>query len=122
MRHRPSLAALASFFLLAVATPASALAADQTGSAGSAEKLEINSPSADAYLQFHGRLFVQTGKSMTEYRWGGTSCGSKTLPSDLVNLLVQAVRDNSSVHVVPRYQSGQNSTKCLVGFTVQDKR
>lgn len=122
MRSR-SLAALASLTLLAVAVPATAYAADQTGSVGAVEKVELNTPSADAYLQYHGRVFIKSGKTAAvEYRWGGTSCGSKTLSAEHVDLLVQASRSSSSVHVSPRFQTGAGSSKCLVGFTIQSKR
>jgi hypothetical protein len=117
MRSR-FLAALATLSILAI--PATVYAADQVGKPGTANKVEINTPSADAYLQYHGRVFIQVGKTSTEYRWGGTSCGTKTLSDDQVELLVGAVRDSRSVSVQPRYQAGQGSAKCLVGFTIQD--
>lgn len=121
MRTRRPLAAFVSLFLLAVAMPATALA-DETGSAGSVQIVEINTPSADTYLQYHGRVIVKTGKANTaEYRWGGTSCGSRTVDADLVQVLIQASR-NADVVVTPRFQAGQGDVKCLVGLTVTEKR
>jgi hypothetical protein len=125
MFTRRPFAAFASLFLfgsLVIAAPATAFAADETGSAGSVDKVEINTPSADAYLQYHGRVVVQTGKSTkNEYRWGGTSCGSRVVEEDLIAILVQASR-NSDVVVTPRFQLGQGDVKCLVGFSIQEKR
>jgi hypothetical protein len=121
MRTRRPLAALASLFLLAVAIPATALA-DETGSAGSVSKVDVNTPSADTYLQYHGRVIILTGKTTkTEYRWGGTSCGTKTVPADMVSTLVEASR-NTDLVVTPLFQLGQGDLKCLVGFTVNKKR
>lgn len=125
MRTRRPLAAFASLFLLgslAIAIPVTALAADETGSAGSVSSVEVNTPSADTYLAYHGRVIVLTGKTTkTEYRWGGTSCGTRVLPADMVEVLVQASR-NDLVVVTPRFQIGQGDAKCLVGFTVNKKR
>jgi hypothetical protein len=123
MRTRRPLAAVASLFLLAVAVivPATAFA-DESGTAGSVDSVEINTPSADAYLQYHGRVIVRTGKTTKiEYRWGGTSCGSRVVPTDMVEVLVQAARNDNLV-VTPRFQIGQGDVKCLVGFNVQEKR
>jgi hypothetical protein len=123
MRTRRPLAAFASLFMLAVAVAVPATAfADESGTAGSVDSIEINTPSADAYLQYHGRVVVRTGKSTkTEYRWGGTSCGSRVVPADMVEVLVQASR-NDNIVITPRFQIGQGDVKCLVGFNVQEKR
>lgn len=125
MRTRRPLAAFASLFLiplLGMAVPSTALAADETGTAGSVSVVEINTPSADAYLQYHGRLTLQNGKAkFTEYRWGGTSCGTRILSTEMVEVLVEASRNNAIV-VTPRFQVGQGDAKCLVGFSVTPKR
>jgi hypothetical protein len=122
MRTRRPLAALASLFLVAsLAVPAIAFA-DETGSAGSVKKIEVNTPSADTYLSYHGRVFVLTGKTtQTEYRWGGTSCGTRTVGAEMVQILVEASR-NTDLVVTPVFQLGQADIKCLVGFTVNKKR
>ena len=121
MRTRRSLAAFASLFMIAAAVPAIAYAADDTGTAGFVHKVEVNTPSADAYLQYHGRVIVQTGKTKTEYRWGGTSCGSRTVSDELIAILIAATRSDE-IQVTPRFQAGQGDCKCLVGFTINDKR
>ncbi len=118
-RFASSLTAIA----IAIAIPASAYAADKSGAEGHAKAIQVNSPSSDAYLQYHGRLFVTTGKTTSEYRWGGTSCGSRTMTPDMIQLLVDTVHDREAVKIVPTYQDGQGSTKCLVGFSIRnDKR
>lgn len=104
---------------LALAIPLTANAADATGPEGQAKTIQINTPSADVYLQYHGRVTVTSGKKTAEYRWGGTSCGSRTMSPEMIELLVDAVREN--VRITPIYQDGQGTTKCLVGFTLKDK-
>ncbi|HVH98514.1 MAG TPA: hypothetical protein VM869_07385 [Enhygromyxa sp.] len=103
---------------LALAIPMTAYAADEKGSEGRAKSIEVNAPSSDAYVQFHGRLFVSSGKTTTEYRWGGTSCGSRTMTPEMVQLLVGAVKAED-VRIVPTFQDGQGTTKCLVGFSIK---
>ena len=104
--------------LALTAAPGVALAADQDGAAGTIDSIDVLTPSADTSLQYHGRVSVKSGTRSAEYRWGGTSCGSRTLSSENINLLVQAARDG--LEVVPRYQSGQAGAKCIVGFSVQN--
>jgi hypothetical protein len=121
MRTRRPLAAFASLFLVAVAVPATAFA-DESGTAGSVSLVDVNTPSADTYLEYHGRVVVLSGKTTkTEYRWGGTSCGTRVVPADMVEVLVEASR-NDTVVVTPSFQVGQGDAKCLVGFTVNKKR
>lgn len=101
-----------------VTIPSTALAADQVGPAGRITALQVNQQSSDTYLQYHGRAFIGKGKTVDEYRWGGTSCGSRTLTPDAV-LLLQTALANGLV-VEPRYEDGQGQTICLVGFTFSD--
>lgn len=118
-----SLAAFASLFLVAAAVPATAFA-DETGNKGSVEKVELNTPSSDTYLQYHGRVTLEWGKNghkKDEYRWGGTSCGSRTLSDNLIQVLIDASR-RGNLQVTPRYQTGQGDVKCLVGFSIEEKR
>lgn len=108
---------------LALALPATVLAgSDKDGTQGRAKTIEVNAPSSDKYLQFHGRIFITSGKTTTEYRWGGTSCGSRTMTPEMVALLVDVVRDREEIIVTPTYQDGQGAnTKCLVGFSLKHK-
>ncbi|MBK9036301.1 MAG: hypothetical protein IPL61_34490 [Myxococcales bacterium] len=91
--------------------------ADLIGGTGTAIELEVNHSTADAYLQFHGRLVLTAAGRDTEYRWGGTSCSNKTLPESQVTMLQRALE--SATSITPRYVSGQGLNKCLVGFTVR---
>jgi len=116
MKALTTLAVLASLSL-----PSLALAGDSVGSRGTLTTLEVNTPSADTYLQYFGRAVVLTssGKNNTssvEYRWGGTSCGSRVLSDAEVAMLQRALE--SGTPIAPRYQAGQGSTLCLVGFTL----
>lgn len=115
MRHR--FIALLPTLALTLAIPVVAFAADQTGVEGVANSIDVNAPSADVYLLYHGRLFVLTGTASAEFRWGGTSCGSRTMTPEMVALLTDSVRQGS--RITPTYQDGQGGTKCLVGFTVK---
>ena len=101
--------------LATIAVPATALAADYIGASGLISSIENNDPSADLYVQFHGRVIIGDGFRTTEYRWGGTSCGSKNLDEGRIDLLNHALFHG--VQVTPKYKSGAGSTKCLVGFT-----
>jgi hypothetical protein len=93
--------------------PAVALAEDQ-GARGSVTELEINHSTSEAYLAQHGRVVVVTGKVSAEYRWGGVACGSRILPESMVAMLQRALE--SGTPIIPRWQDGQGSTRCLVGF------
>jgi hypothetical protein len=102
---------------LLAAVPTAALAADAVGAAGYVTELQVNQTSSDAYLQYHGRAFIGDKKDGTaEYRWGGTSCGSKVLTDGQVGYLMQAM--NTGLRVEPLYQAGQGSAVCLVGFSI----
>ena len=96
------------------AVPSIALA-DTTGSAGYVMKLQANQPSADTYLTFHGRVFIGVAKGGTEYRWGGATCGTRTVSDASVQLLMHAL--DSGLHVEPIYQIGQGDLRCLIGFS-----
>jgi hypothetical protein len=107
---------ITAFATLALSTPA--LAADTNGSTGTIMAVEINETTADTYLQYHGRLIVDAQGKLSEYRWGGTSCSNKTLSGTLVTLLWEAFHSRATANISPRYQAGQGSNKCLVGFTL----
>jgi hypothetical protein len=104
--------------LASLAVSSLALAEDTVGGGGSMTELEVNTPSADIYLAYHGRIVVTavSGKNntSTEYRWGGASCGSRVL-SDAMDALLQRAHETSTP-IIPRYQLGQGAAKCIVGF------
>jgi hypothetical protein len=120
MSFNRSFVALAT--LAALSMPATVFASDSTGQKGSIETIEVNHSTSDTFLQYHGRIVIKTGKTTAEYRWGGAACSNKTLPSELVALLWEAFRGRKTTNVTPRYQSGQGSNKCLVGFTFADRK
>lgn len=96
---------------------APAVQADEVGGIGPIVALQLNTPSGDAYLQYHGRMFVKSATGVDEYRWGGTSCGSRVL-TDTQFAAVQRAFDNKQLRIRPIYQDGQASTLCVVGFTM----
>jgi hypothetical protein len=96
--------------------------ADTAGVVGSIASLQVNTTSADAYLQYHGRIIVKNvDKNLDEYRWGGTSCGSKVLTEAQVAEL-HAALDNKKMLIAPLYQAGQGQALCVVGFTLVPKQ
>jgi hypothetical protein len=116
MLHRFAIHTLASLIAVCLAIAPSTAFADELGPAGIATDVEVLTPSADTYLQYHGRLVILVGTAPQEYRWGGTSCGSRTMSADNVRSLITAV--NKGTPITPRFQMGQGTTRCLVGFTV----
>lgn len=96
--------------------------ADDSNPVGILVALQENTQSADAYLQYHGRMFVKVGKdTLSEYRWGGTSCGSRTLEENEVAMLQRAL-ERKNMTIKPLSQSGQAQSQCLVGFTLVEKK
>lgn len=105
------LALFSTFFLFAGATRA-----DTPGAIGPVAALQVNTTSADTYLQYHGRVFVKNpGGSLDEYRWGGSSCGTKVL-NDAAVAALQGALNNKRVQIQPLHVPGQGSVLCLVGF------
>ena len=91
--------------------------ADSTGPAGTVLSVEARTVSADTYLQYHGRLVVQQSidNMAVEYRWGGTSCGSRILTASQLGYLMDLAAAPYMM-IEPFYQDGQGQTICLVGF------
>lgn len=118
IRARLIAALLPALCALTLVLPASpALAADALGALGPIVVVERNSQSADAYLQWHGRMVV--GDSIggyLEYRWGGVACGSRVLTESQTGELIAAM-NNPRILVLPRWQSGQGGSQCLVGYS-----
>lgn len=107
---------LFSLGLALAAAPGVAFAlADHDGTQGRVAELEVLNSHADRYLQYHGRIVITFGERSEQYRWGGTSCGNRTLTEAMV-LLLQRAQDQGAT-VVPRYFVGQGSVRCLGGFT-----
>ncbi len=104
---------------LSLLTLGTAWAADSLGAAGTVDVLDVNSVHADTYLQFHGRVYVNAGGAVTEYRWGGSSCSNRTLTEGQVAALQRA--SEAGALVTPRFLPGQGLNRCLVGFTVRSR-
>jgi hypothetical protein len=113
---RLALALVAALALPAVALPAVAHA-EENGPAGSIVELQVNHSTSLEYLKYHGYVVIAKGNQEAEYRWGGTACGSKTLPDSMVTMLQRALESDSTV--IPRYELGQGQSQCLVGLTIE---
>ena len=109
------------FLLIALTLPVGIAIADDSQPVGSVVGLDVNTDSADFYLQYHGRLFVNTDGNLAEYRWGGTSCGTRTLTEDQLALLQRALH-HKKMTIAPRTQDGQGNSVCLVGFQLVEKK
>jgi hypothetical protein len=97
-------------------------AQDVIGPVGTPAGLQVLTLSADTYLAFHGRLYVKNAdNTLAEYRWGGTSCGTRVL-SDAQVASLQAAIDNKKMRIEPVYQIGQADIKCVVGFSLVPKQ
>jgi hypothetical protein len=109
---------LAGAFL---ACSSSAAIADDVTAVGTPIGLQITTLLADTNLQFHGRLFVKAADgTVGEYRWGGTSCGTRVLTDAQIAVLQNAL-DNNKMRVQLLTQDGQGISKCVVGVTVMPK-
>ncbi|MCA9572967.1 MAG: hypothetical protein KC656_34255 [Myxococcales bacterium] len=109
-----------SFVVLALS--ASVVAhADENGTPGTISSMRVHTPSADSFLQYHGRVQItssQDGRNLQrEYRWGGLSCGSRVLEPDEVAMLQQAHIHGFTIK--PIWKPGQGTTRCLVGFDLR---
>jgi hypothetical protein len=95
---------------------------DIPGTVGQIAALQDHTGSADGFLAFHGRMFVvDADKNLEEYRWGGTSCGTRLLSDAEFEALHRAL-DNKKMMIEPTYQLGQADLKCLVGFNLVPKK
>ena len=91
--------------------------ADETAPIGVVFSVEILTPSADVYIQYHGRLVVKQSidEMEVEYRWGGTSCGSKILTDSMLAYLTD-LSSTPYMLVEATHSLGAGQTKCLVGI------
>ena len=113
-------------FLLVVAFVVSsagrAVAQDSVGEVGTLVGLQLNTPHGDSVLQFQGRILVQKAdKSLQEYKWGGTACGSRVL-TDAEEAALHRALDSKVMKIQPLYQDGQGNALCVVGFMLVPKK
>ena len=92
--------------------------ADETGPAGTVHSVLVRTVSSDSYIQAHGSLMVKQSIDdvVTEYRWGGTSCGAKVLTDSQVAYLMDLAAAPYML-IEPIHKAGQGQIICLVGFT-----
>jgi hypothetical protein len=66
-------------------------------------------------------LVKNSGGTLDEYRWGGSSCGTKVLTEEQVAAL-QRAQNNKKMTIEFRTQDGQGGSKCVVGFKLVEKK
>ncbi|HEY3803071.1 MAG TPA: hypothetical protein VGL61_10720 [Kofleriaceae bacterium] len=101
--------------LLALATPGRA----DTTAVTSVAQLMILEPGDTSYKLFHGAIWLETDKAVTNYRWGGLQCKGRELSDTSVQVLFAAFRSEYQVkleYVVTDYVGKQY--RCVTGFTV----
>ncbi len=106
---------LAFIVFLALAIPARA----DTTAVTSVAQLMILEPGDSSYKLFHGAVWLETDKAVTNYRWGGMQCKGRELSDTSVQVLFAAFRSEYQVkleYVVTDYVGKQY--RCVTGFTV----
>jgi len=101
--------------LTALAIPARA----DTTAVTSVAQLMILEPGDASYKLFHGAVWLETDKAVTNYRWGGLQCKGRELSDTSVQVLFAAFRSEYQVkleYVVTDYVGKQY--RCVTGFTV----
>jgi hypothetical protein len=106
---------LAIFLLLALAIPARA----DTTAVTSVAQLMILEPGDSSYKLFHGAVWLETDKAVTNYRWGGLQCKGRELSDTSVQVLFAAFHSEYQIkleYVTTDYVGKQY--RCVTGFTV----
>jgi hypothetical protein len=101
--------------LTALATTARA----DTTAVTSVAQLMILEPGDASYKLFHGAVWLETDKAVTNYRWGGQQCKGRDLSDTSVQVLFAAFRSEYQVkleYVVTDYAGKQY--RCVTGYTV----
>ena len=102
--------------LSAVLVPSTTFA-DSLGALGAVDSVTVYESSSDDYAMQNGVLTVRekTG-TKRNYKWGGSFCPNRTLSASSIALLIDALRSNTAVEIVPSYKIGNGSERCLTGF------
>ncbi len=102
--------------LTAVLVPSTTFA-DSLGALGAVDSVTVYESSSDDYAMQNGVLTVRekTG-TKRNYKWGGSFCPNRTLSASSIALLIDALRSNTAVEIVPSYKIGNGSERCLTGF------
>lgn len=114
-----------SFFLalsVSLLGSANTAAADNVGNAGVLALVEIVDDDSDDSVSYRGRVVLDEGASIQqEYYWGGVLCSNRDLDvSD--EALLASVLANKKLRLVPAWKGGMAGKRCLVAFTLTDKK
>lgn len=104
-----------------MAVCAQAAFADNEGESGRVVGFLVNSQYSDAYGTYRGRMGLQVGNLVYEYRWGGTLCAGRDLNAEERQLLARAAGDRK-LSVTPYWKPGQAGVRCVVAFAVAEKK
>jgi hypothetical protein len=104
---------------LAVLIASAAVVRADTTAVTSVAQLMILEPGDASYKLFHGAVWLETDKAVTNYRWGGLQCKGRELADTSVQVLFAAFRSEYQIkleYVTTDYVGKQY--RCVTGFTV----
>jgi hypothetical protein len=104
---------------LAVLLASAAIARADTTAVTSVAQLMILEPGDASYKLFHGAVWLDSDKAVTNYRWGGLQCKGRELAESSVQVLFAAFHSEYQVkleYVTTDYAGKQ--FRCVTGFTV----
>jgi hypothetical protein len=115
-----SLLTLAILAVVAFSMPATRAFADLIGVAGPIVGIELNDDTSDEWANYQGKVFIDEGDTVQEYRWQGTACSGKAMSVTQQEILAGGV--GKKVVVIPYYQLGVGGVRCIVSFNVAGKK
>jgi hypothetical protein len=104
-----------ALFVLLLASTAHA----DTTAVTAINQLMILEPGDSSYKLFHGAIWLETDKAVTNYRWGGLQCKGRELSDTSLQALFAAFRSEYQVkleYVTTDYVG--KPYRCVTGFTV----
>jgi hypothetical protein len=104
---------------LAVLLASATIARADTTAVTSVAQVMILEPGDASYKLFHGAVWLESDKAVTNYRWGGLQCKGRELADSSVQVLFGAFRSEYQIkleYVTTDYAGKQY--RCVTGFTV----
>lgn len=104
-----------------VAVLAGPALADTQGDSGRVIGLSLNESSSDLSATQRGKIVVDSAGIVSEYRWDGTLCAGRVL-TEAEEAVLAGLVGNKKLLITPYWKSGQGGVRCLVSFTIGDKK